>query len=127
MNVSSKDLCQELYELSGWDDCDRHYYRVPSGPDVLSDSIGKFYPEEGYDYPAYDLGYLLRKLPYGLIIYKGKKGYSVGSGNTAHLGEIATHHLLRFSRFCADIPEDAACKLAIELFKAGILKRETQS
>ena len=43
MNVASKDLCQELYELSGWSD-----------PDVELRSDIQY---------GYTLGYLLRKLP----------------------------------------------------------------
>jgi hypothetical protein len=61
------------------------------------------------DIPAYDLGYLLRKLP---------QPYSIMAYSTGRLvavqGEVTA---------TADTPEDAAAKLAIELFKQGILTR----
>lgn len=135
MNVASLELCEELYELSGWVDTlfdkNEDTYRIWSysradyemhvglrdGNEKLSD-----YQEA---YPAYDLGYLLRKLPeeypdaYALQIRREPSdcwyaGYYARTGDS----DLRTE-----SR--ADTPEDAAVKLAIELFKRGVLTRDT--
>lgn len=67
MHVTNLSLCQELHELSGWDDCGLAY--KPYTPE-----IGKYYDETHHviwnsrgvltmpkAYPAYDAGYLLAK------------------------------------------------------------------
>jgi hypothetical protein len=75
---------------------------------------------------AYDLGYLLRKLPMwngttrltlqpvvGSINDRWDASYDYQDGSSEH------------DNF-ADTPEDAVCKLCIELFKQGILQKEHQ-
>lgn len=126
MNVASKNLCQELYELTKWECTEKMWHGRDQFPDswvaILldnADSPGRF--------PAYDLGYLLRKLPkispsnqdcYLTVIHKNvpknKKtdkrwtaGYFEGFGWSWYAN--------------GDTPEDAAVKLAIELFKQGVL------
>lgn len=105
MNVASLELCKELYELSGW-----------APPD--SDEIYGWDNEQlktkkivGYEY---DLGYLLRKLqPLEPML--------------STLGEGWECSALDVGRWEANVreltPEDAACKLAIELFKQGVLEK----
>jgi hypothetical protein len=99
MNVASLELCKALYELSGW-----------AGDDSFGDmDSGKSAT------PAYDLGYLLRKLPQGTHIVKNtgdKPDYSCWSYLHENVDTVR-----------ADTPEDAACMLAIELFKQGVLKK----
>jgi hypothetical protein len=135
MNVASLELCEELYELSGWVDTlfdkNEDTYRIWSysradyemhvglrdGNEKLSD-----YQEA---YPAYDLGYLLRKLPEGTQLRRNRAKplkrsnwhgeWTVGIYGVNHRGVYGA----------AGTPEDAACKLAIELFKQGVLTRET--
>lgn len=110
MHVASLDLCKELYDLRGWGGADdlkpRDRYRTNG-----TLQIG---PYQGYvrggSVPAYDLGYLLRK-------FAGKGGIEIRYGEKDCLavsqGQITV----------ADTPEDATCRLAIELFKQGLLKR----
>ena len=110
MNVASLELSKTLLELSGWDDTD----------DSWAKAVGEI--------PAYDLGYLLRKLPAPTIIrhrVENKKynkrpewGITFGSGGGRKLiiGGLPNAE--------ADTPEDAACQLAIDLFKQGVLKKE---
>lgn len=126
MNVASLDLCKELYELSGWQ-TENNYHMNFDMPVVLMASVnpdGTYY--EAGVCPAYDLGYLLRKLPayfegYQLIV---AVGVGVGTANTWQAGfylpskKTGRHIQIDVS------PEDAACKLAIELFKQKILTRE---
>jgi hypothetical protein len=67
--------------------------------------------------PAYDLGYVMRKLPSGIHIFKASK--SVRNDGvvkySAWMQNVTRYRLL------ATTPEDAACELAIELFKSGVL------
>lgn len=49
MNVASKELCEELYKLSGWHN--GTHWSIVGEPRAVT------------DFPKYDLGYLLRKLP----------------------------------------------------------------
>lgn len=119
MNVASLELCKELYELSGWEDGARlpWYCWIEAHQEYDIDN-GR--PE----FPAYELGYLLRKIKNQLtknqwldirVNEKSTDGY-VGAYGTWEQGHL--EHLE------AAIPEDAAARLAIELFKQGILERE---
>lgn len=112
MHVASLELCKELYELSGWKDgiASWHIEMVGSGRKYIRDS--RAVPVA----PQYDLGCLLRKLPnkqvklrngiHGWMIQWRKSGAE--TRNIEHVFEAAT-------------PEDAACKLAIELIRQGVL------
>lgn len=119
MNVANLSLCKELYELSGWDDnelWDCTYRNQTVNATLNRVQIASDRGEYYWTDPRYDLGYLLRKLPnasihtdhpYDAIYYSYRKGGY----------DTQTLH------FKADTPEDAACKLAIELFKQGILTK----
>lgn len=113
MNVANLELCKELYELSGWGDtyfwfAGGHLQRNQDPPRaLLSDKT----------VAAYDLGYLLGKLqsywPMAVYIGGGKQNeWSVSVNSKYHVTPQE-----------ADIPENAAAKLAIELFKQGILTK----
>lgn len=115
MNFASKRLCMKLHRLSGWEDTQFNYSTetkqkkdITIDGDLLSGNIF-----EVADCPAYDLGYLLRKLPEPTLIRKklGKYEASLRRGNKV------------YPSYEADTPEDAACKLAIKLFKQGVLKK----
>lgn len=107
MNVANLSLCKELYELSGWDET---YHLHP-------DENSNAYKAS----PAYDLGYLLRKLPWNLEAPYGKY-----CSAHMYLNKQKSHYrvgYLFYSQYnqTANMPEDALCKLAIELFKQEIL------
>ena len=72
-----------------------------------------------HDIPAYDLGYLMRMLPAGCYVAQqsDEEANDPQKPQWAALG-------YRDKGLFADTPEDAACKLAIELFKQGILTKE---
>lgn len=101
-DIASFELCKELYELSGWES--GQWVNVNTGTKL-----------DGR-YPAYDLGYLLRKLP-TTEIYHGRNKTGDYKAEWRFYGGDS-----KVIRFWAATPEDAACKLAIELFKQGILK-----
>lgn len=95
MNVASPDLSQELYELSNWCPSERcNGIHYATSP------------------PSYDLGYVLRKLPPGSRVFRATNG-SWAAVRSSHAKATWT-----------ETPEDAAAKLAIELFKQGILTKE---
>lgn len=111
MNVASKELCQELYDLSGWKNVSQRWVK---GDFTHEWTVRK--TRYGYNViPAYDLGYLLRKLPTDRSV-SFRLSYKT---NEWWLNEDIDHRFIT-----ADNPEGAAAKLAIELFKQGILKRE---
>ncbi len=118
MNVASLENCKKLYELSGWDDQFGWYTQnlPPSDPKVMWD-IADSDTNRYVDCPAYDLGYLLRKLP------------NPTNGGELSLTKVFTGYGAVFQlegyrhkiRVFADTPEDATCLLAIKLFEQGIL------
>ena len=107
MTTASLELCKELYELSGWVDTEICHHEYEDG-NTLPITHN----------PAYDLGYLLRKLPSGVFLAKGKR-YRIWNDDTNNYTWAGSEKL---DPIDADTPEDAACKLAIELFKEGVLK-----
>lgn len=106
MNVASPELCKELYELSRWD-ADGNHWWYSDGQLVWAAWIAE-------STPAYELGYTLRKLPDFVRMEwwteaDGKRQYRCAYRDTI---------------FLEDTPEDAVTKLAIELFKQGVLTRD---
>ena len=135
MNVASSELCKELYELSGWggESTEFHYYREPDDEALQVQHVTycPFYAEDQH-YPAYDLGYLLRKLPANVVSreYQGKYAQLwlrkqdeesvLYFGFYAVMSEIDCRSDFGVH---AETPEDVAAKLSIELFKQGILTK----
>lgn len=131
MTTASLELCKELYGLSGRgkDGKFNFYWLEEDGKATITRNRGQT--------PAYDLGYLLRKLPistdggkWKLAIYKahhnGKNSdwYTFAYVHINDMGLIMpTSNIRSLHLVEADTPEDAACKLAIELFKQGVLQR----
>lgn len=102
VNVASQELCKELFELSDWEE----YQQDSAHP--------------------YTLGFLLRKLPKlvrnekerqmdGLVMY--------AAGTVGWQFEYHTTYCAPLFNGTADTPEDAAAKLAIELFRHGVLTK----
>lgn len=114
MNVASLELCKELYELSGWSSQITHNEPTPSSS--LVDQVPIC--------PAYDLGYLLRKLPVGSAIDKASDGFGARRPPVYGSPEnvMQPGYKAQQTRFPANTPEDATAKLAIELWKQGMLK-----
>lgn len=107
MNVASRELSKELFELSGWRGTDFCWDDLPESFYLAPD-----HQIEG-GFPAYDLGYLIRKLVNRN--YDARVRYSTNSMNwRASLIHWGSEHI-------ADTPEDATAKLCIKLFKSGVL------
>lgn len=130
MNVANLELCKELYELSGWrTSLTENWYDYDGGFPPIDVATAVC--------PAYDLGYLLRKLPisvntkWHLVLQEFQNNATGGNiwfASYVHINSSAVFESIEsqkaFYMFEADNPEDAVAKLAIELFKKGILKRE---
>lgn len=103
---ASEDLARELFQLSGWKgDVETSY--TPSAP-------------------HYTLGGLLRKLPHQIEgeIYKFKlEAIGLSWSNTQDCWKADYGFGTAVTSQYADLPEDALCKLAIELFKQNILTK----
>lgn len=130
MNVASLELSKELYELSGWGLDTGRFYN-PDGS-VMNLSLKELVGElpNWAICPTFDLGYLLRKLPAEVASqeYDGEEARLwLRKDQDLYFGfyAVMTKKNCR-SDFgvSADSPEDAAAKLAIELFKQGVLTRE---
>lgn len=116
MNVASFELCKELHELSGWNKT-QNVWAITNGEENkdilpwLRVGIGSSGAWE--ELPAYDLGYLLRKLPVPAYIY------SVSEVSKQFIADMVHNH--KIIRECADTPEDATAKLLIKLLEEGII------
>lgn len=120
MSFASKDLCQELWELSEWK---TPKYHLTSGGVGRPIAMPISHPASNSVCPAYELGYLLRKLPLGCCGL-----FQSASTWIASYNDVYGEHLSKkpFMSTKAGTPEDAAIKLSIELFKQGILNKEIQ-
>lgn len=116
MNIANGELSEELFKLSGWKETEFNWWLLSGGPETKFEQ--KPVAQHGLPrvhngmktIPAYDLGYLIRKLGDGTDII-----YFHDETDAASYSGV---------RVKADTPENATAKLCIELFKQGILKKE---
>jgi len=114
MSVASLELCKELHELSGWE---TPYF-------FTEDIEGR---DAAYQHIRYDLGYLLCKLH---DVTQPQRNITVTSLFDNHPEANPDKYWLAYvfgapeAKSYANTPEDAVCKLAIGLFKSGILQKK---
>lgn len=122
MDVADYRLCEELYLLSGWTGTS-FYHDASEGYDekhVEYSSDGSL-PIDGGMYPAYTLGFILRKLAeetsvqMETVSHENELLWSITVSEGGYDGTLGSS---------AETPEKAAVKLAIELFKQKILVRK---
>lgn len=122
MTVADKDLCEELYKLSGWHDLEQYweYYPVTKESRLRKCALDNVLPRALPEFitPAYDSGYLLRKLPVEIDGY----WLFICPVRPKKLSQWAATYTSKFPISKADTPENALTKLAIQLFKEGVLK-----
>lgn len=126
-HVASLELCRTLHELSGW----RGTYFVYSNNGELLEPTGE---SQNYSCPAYDLGYLLRKLPATIwskqyqqqaSLWQRKDSVDIrGDYYFAFYFVTGIQDVVPEHGESGKTPEDTTTKLAIELFKQGILTKE---
>lgn len=130
MNVASSEHCQNLYKLSGWDTASKYLW-VEAHQEYEVDN-GDTFNFEHIPIPAYDAGFLLSKLPGYITITnttwddihsKKPEGQELDYRVFACYQSNVKRLLVQRG---ADTPEDALCQLAIEVFKQGILIKETK-
>lgn len=135
MNVASLELCKELYELSGWETKkdDTNLYHIQQegehsvSPVVFDNCCWREYEGNEIVCPAYDLGYLLRKLPM-LIPAVPDDGdpylFQMTEGAKSGTWQIDYRDVDdgQFTAAVADTPEDAACALLIKLIEEKVIE-----
>ncbi|WP_156666099.1 hypothetical protein [Rhodococcus sp. HS-D2] len=100
MRTASRNLCKELFDLSGWDEASLHKH---PGPEIENAA------------PAYDLGFLMRKLPDGYtVLTRFNDGWLASWAERADAADYAVEE---------NTPEDAVAALALLLFEKSILQR----
>lgn len=125
MNVSSVELSKKLYKVSAWNP--REWGYDTSYADNWLRHIANF-PHDTREWkgvniiPAYDAGYLLRKLK-PLTEERGRLFVTTRDIRDWTAGFSSTYDQYHEDKGTADTPEDALAKLAIELFKQGILTK----
>lgn len=135
--VANRDLCRDLYNLSGWTDTGlwwhwgNRYTAGGEGVEMIAE-VSDCSPDSLWiggvrAVPAYHLGYLVARLPvsfpsgpgeFGMLTieFGGMGGWAAGysSGFSLPTGYGPT-------------PEDAAAALCIELLKAGRLTKTEET
>lgn len=134
INVASAELCKELHKLSReiedgkWDNTEFYwqddYYADGSH---LWNVYNSHEIKNGSTVPAYDLGYLLRKLPqnswFGYTDTSGERGYALAY---TYAWNEKGDDSSKIAERVAETPEDAACKLAIELWHRKMFSSRRQ-
>ena len=124
MNVSNLENSKRLYELSGWDSTEFWYWNGKATNDIAPETLewGKENYKENCS-PAYDAGFLLRKLPTNI---EEAQFVNIGTGDEKEpwVAEYSPSLSVKTIYAFADTPEDALCKLAIALFEQNILTRK---
>lgn len=129
MNVANIEVCRELYDLSEWGKNTKGNALELWGTDsnnqsaiITSNEYASGESKIGIPIillPAYDLGYLLRKLP-----YKTEDGWlSLFKSGENNWMACYIQDEDQFNEEAADTPENAAAALAVQLFCKGVLKK----
>ena len=117
MTVATIDLCQTLFMNSGWIGTNLNHFRFHDGKvSVEARPISAYISARGI--PAYDLGFLLRRLPPSTAI---RKRSTMSAGKEYSASAAVRSGIAALDR----TPEDAAAKLAIELFKRAVLRKQS--
>jgi hypothetical protein len=134
MNFVNKELCQELYAVSGW--IPDHVYDASEDDTIWSDGqyvcIGDYrdkdyvidIPNNPAQVAAYDLGYLLRKLPKRISVGEHRAALEFctisDTDDSPWYMQYVGAGSPKYYQW-ADTPEDAAAKLCIELIKQKVI------
>jgi len=124
MNIASLENCKRLYELTDWK-ADRWWHKGSdvNGGDYVSHYDGDKHTKALVICPAYNLGFLVRMLKWASLALENEDL----DGN---LYWVAVWHLKdengEYPSAEANTPEDAYCKLAIQLIEQHIIEGEKQ-
>lgn len=116
---ANEELSKELFESSGWLDPMADGRRAtPSSPYYSLGFILRKLPRSWFDKEADDATVRVLYNTGGLLVSQWIVKYAPMANLEEVIGDLA---------YGADTPEDAAAKLAIELFKQGILTSPNQA
>lgn len=122
IGVASLDLCKELHRVSGWKDTQLIYY-ANAGEHSGTVDDRRMLMEKDANLPAYDSGFLLERLPHFIELVQLSGGYTPNGWRAIKKSSQDYWHKGGPIQVDSDNPTDALCKLAIELFKQGVLKK----
>lgn len=123
--TASLELSKELYELSGWIGTHNFYWNGKAACDISAETIEWGLEHYNHNaFPAYDLGYLLRKLntPKHTTLV-GSLGGNSKRYSASYIPDELGKYDIEVMHRKSDTPENALCSLAIALFKAGVLTK----
>lgn len=127
-DVAGLSHCEELYKVTGWSQTTCWWNIFKDYDNGLPHILADTYRHQTTDkhVPAYDLGYLIRRLPDYCVMGDESdedRGFQLRLDPFGG-GWIAEYPFGDWPQAVSDRPEDAVCALAIELFKQGVLSRE---
>ncbi|MCO4274281.1 hypothetical protein NG701_07540 [Pseudarthrobacter sp. HLT3-5] len=114
MHFADVGRCKKLFQVSGWDDTSFKY--VGGSRDKI-----EMMPRDSRvclpDVPAYDLGFLVRRLPYAVSVTVSTKGFTTTAAMMRHRPPF-------FNYLARDAsPENSTVDVFLELFKQNVLTR----
>lgn len=134
-DYGNPEVKQHEVHVGDWRVVDDHRHMMTTGQEVFKWWYSEVQNLHDEAFPAYDLGYLLRKIPanfntgdargaFELFLKTTSREWFAGY-NKPEMGRwlYDGNHGVWETPCDADNPEDAVCKLAIQLFKQGILKK----
>lgn len=114
MHFANVELCKKLFAVSGWDDTS---FRYVGGSRSKIELLPRDERVTKPDVPAYDLGYLVRRLPYPVSVTANKRGFVTTAAMMRHRPPFF-NYLAR-----DDSPENSTVDVLLEMFKQGVLTR----
>lgn len=123
MQVANLELCKALYVLSGWKDTDYTYYANAGEYTGMMLHRSECFDKPD-NLPAYDLGYLLSRLPRSIpapaLLKHDQQWLTVASSKDGWYARYG----MSTTKSYAPTPEDAAVLLAIKLLDLDILHKD---
>lgn len=114
MHFAEVELCRKLYDVSGWDDTSFKYVGGSRDNIQLRPRNKRI---TAPDVPAYDLGYLVRRLPYPVSVTANQKGFVTTAAMMRHRPPF-------FNYLARDAsPENSTVDVLLEMFKQNVLTR----
>lgn len=98
--------------MSGWDDTS---FQFIGGSRDKIELVARGARVEAPNVPAYDLGYLVRRLPYSVSVTSTNKGFTTTAAMMRHRPPFF-NYLAR-----DESPENATVDVFLELFRQGVL------
>lgn len=127
-NVASRDLCEKLHTISGWEQTYFYHYETEEEGWIMVGHLRSTAVQPG-TVPAYELGYMMnacREQDVAVSIRYVGIGGSTSMDLKDWYGKFvaSTPHMKQGDYPFSDTPEDAMAELMIMLFEQGVLQRD---